>query len=271
MSLQMYLWQFFLCLSKRKQLVMKSPNGDMKPSVRRLRGYAFDPSLSLNNDTSFFNEIIYKIPWEDNLKPGPSGDYIEIIDFDPTIPNGSKDYGKFYKPVDLNDPFILAQDGFKPSDSNPQFHQQMVYAVAMKTIKNFEKALGRKIIWRERSNYFKKKEDGSGYKRASISECYVEKIRIYPHALREPNAYYSPMKRALLFGYFRSTPSHKDIHMPNSWVFTCLSHDIIAHEITHAILDGLNKYYKYPLKNPTHYLHIILMTYNQAFYIYYLL
>jgi hypothetical protein len=29
-----------------------------------------------------------------------------------------------------------------PSESNPQFHQQMVYAVAMTTIQNFEKALG---------------------------------------------------------------------------------------------------------------------------------
>ena len=33
--------------------------------------------------------------------------------------------------------------GSTPSEGNPQFHQQMVYAVAMTTIHNFERALGR--------------------------------------------------------------------------------------------------------------------------------
>lgn len=204
-----------------------------KPLKRKLRGYAFDPSLSLKIETSDFNEVTYRVPWEEDLTPGPKGEYLEIIDFDPTIKNSEGEYGVFYKGVDLNDPYILAEDGLTPSDSNPQFHQQMVYAVAMKTIKNFEKALGRKIIWREKAW-------------GSIRESYVERLRIYPHALREPNAFYSPAKRALLFGYFRSSPSEKQLHMPNSWVFTCLSHDIIAHEVTHAILDGLNVYYNEP-------------------------
>ena len=31
---------------------------------------------------------------------------------------------------------------------------------------------------------------------------FVRRLRIYPHALREANAYYSPQKKALLFGYF---------------------------------------------------------------------
>ena len=30
----------------------------------------------------------------------------------------------------------------------------------------------------------------------------MQRLRIYPHALREANAYYSPEKKALLFGYF---------------------------------------------------------------------
>ena len=30
----------------------------------------------------------------------------------------------------------------------------------------------------------------------------MQRLRIYPHALREANAYYSPAKKALLFGYF---------------------------------------------------------------------
>src|SRR5689334_211668 len=103
-----------------------------KPPYRKLRGYAFDPSFSLKIDLAGINNITYKIPWEDaakndeakGLRPGPSGEYIEVIDYDPTVQ-------KWYSPVDLNDPYILAQDGLDPSGANPQFHQQMVYAVAM--------------------------------------------------------------------------------------------------------------------------------------------
>lgn len=198
-----------------------------KPPFRKLRGYAFDPSLSLKIDTADINNIVYKVPWE-TLEPGPVGEYVEVIDFDPTV-------GKFYRAVDLDDDYILAQDGLDPSESDPQFHQQMVYAVAMTTIKNFEKALGRKILWESRRGLSVEVEDE-----------YVQRVRIYPHAMREANAYYSPVKKSLLFGYFASTPADETLHMPNSVVFTALSHDIIAHEITHAILDGVHNYYNEP-------------------------
>lgn len=210
-----------------------------KPPYRKLRGYAFDPSLSQKAETADINSIVYRIPWEELKEsansingnsdgPGPIGEYVEVIDYDPTI-------DKFYTPVDLNEGYILAQDGLTPSESNPQFHQQMVYAVAMETIKNFEKALGRKIIWSARKLVNKKKY-----------QEYVKRLRIYPHALREANAYYSPQKKALLFGYFSSTPSDITLQMPGSLVFTCLSHDIIAHETTHAILDGMHPKYNNP-------------------------
>lgn len=192
-----------------------------KPPFRKLRGYAFDPSLSLKIDTAFINNIIYKVLWEEKLEPGPVGEYIEVVDYDPTTQ-------KTYQPVNLNDHYLLAQDGLEPSENNPQFHQQMVYAVIMTTIKNFETALGRKIIWSSR-----RVADNTIY------EEYVQRLRIYPHAMRDANAYYSPQKKALLFGYFESTPASSTQHMPNSFVFTCLSHDIIAHEVTHAILDGI--------------------------------
>lgn len=212
-----------------------------KPAYRKLKGYAFDPSLSLLIETVDINKIVYKVPWEEPkedpldpdskripLKPGPVGEYIEVIDFDPTIK-------KFYAPVDLNDPYLLANDGLDPSESNPMFHQQMVYAVSMTTIKNFEKALGRKILWAPRLL-----DDTNKY------EDYVPRLRIYPHAFRDANAYYSPLKKALLFGYFASTPLNSATVMPGSLVFTCLSHDIIAHEMTHAILDGLHRNYIRP-------------------------
>ncbi|HEX8495433.1 MAG TPA: hypothetical protein VF658_21660 [Pyrinomonadaceae bacterium] len=200
-----------------------------KPVYRKLRGYAFDPSLSMHLDTAVINEITYKVAWEDEfeqdgegLKPGPVGKYLEVVDYDPAS-------GCFYEPVNLNDSYILAQDGLPPSEGNPQFHQQMVYAVAMTTIRNFERALGRPALWASRL----RTDGGMRYE-------FVERLRIYPHALREANAYYSPEKKALLFGYFPASYDSPDRYLPGGIVFSCLSHDIIAHETTHALLDGMH-------------------------------
>lgn len=216
-----------------------------KPPFRKLRGYAFDPSLSLKIDTASINNIVYKVEWED-LESSPvnkenvipTGEYLEIIDYDPAS-------GVFYEPVDLNDRFVLAQDGLDPSVGNPQFHQQMVYAVLMTTIKNFEAALGRKIQWSERL-YMKGKK---------VESCFVPRLRVYPHALRQANAYYHPLKKALLFGYFPAHLSRPELQMPSSNVFTCLSHDIIAHEATHAIVDGLHRRYVEPTNPDTRAFH----------------
>jgi len=202
----------------------------LKPVHRRLRGYAFDPSLSIRLETALVNQTTYKVMWEDppgngseGLAPGPVGEYLEVVDYDPAS-------DCFYEPVNLNDPDILAQDGLPPSEGNPQFHQQMVYAVAMTTIRNFEKALGRRALWASRD-----------LRGATPAEAFVQRLRVYPHALREANAYYSPEKRALLFGYFPASSDRPERYLPGGIVFTCLSHDIIAHEITHALLDGMHR------------------------------
>lgn len=36
-----------------------------RPVYRNLRGYAFDPSLSIATDTADINNVVYKIRWED--------------------------------------------------------------------------------------------------------------------------------------------------------------------------------------------------------------
>lgn len=197
-------------------------NNDIAPTpiFRRLRGYSFDPSLSVQLETAVVNESVFKIRWEEKLQMGPVGEYLEVVDVDPAS-------NSFYAPVDLNHPYILAQDGLLPSESDPQFHQQMVYAVAMTTIQNFEKALGRKALW----SSFRGGREGD----------FLQHLRIYPHALRQANAYYSPVKKALLFGYFPASSNAPGDHFPNGIVFTCLSHDIVAHETTHALLDGMHR------------------------------
>lgn len=210
----------------------------VKPAIRKLKGYAFDPSLSIKLDTAQVNRVTYMIAWEDLEKAEvnsnitlPIGEYIEIFDVDPATG------GKWYEPVDLDNRFLLAQDGLEPSVSNPQFHQQMVYAVIMTTIKNFEYALGRKIQWAER--FVPKLGNTSEIDHSE----FVKRIRVYPHAFRQANAYYNPLKKSILFGYFPAQPARPDLHIPGGIIFTCLSHDIIAHETTHAILDGLKKRY----------------------------
>ncbi len=200
------------------------PSQPSQPTHRLLRGYAFDPSLATNLETALVSEVTYRVPWE-RLHPGPIGEYVEVVDFDPAS-------GCFYAPVYLDHPDVLAQNGLAPSEGNPQFHQQMVYAAAMRTIDHFERALGRRAFWADRFE-----------KGLAAADQYVPRLRIYPHALRMANAYYSRNKGALLFGYFPATEDRSSGEFPGGMVFTCLSHDVIAHETTHALLDGFHQHF----------------------------
>jgi hypothetical protein len=101
----------------------------------------------------------------------------------------------------------------------------------MRTIRNFERALGRLALW---SPHRKQVRD-------RWVEAYVPRLRIHPHALREANAYYSPTKKALLFGYFPAAVGADGAGAAPLTVFTCLSQDIVAHETTHALLDGIHR------------------------------
>ncbi|HEU5317976.1 MAG TPA: S8 family serine peptidase [Chloroflexota bacterium] len=245
--------------------------GPAPPAFRPLRAYAFDPSLETRLETAHITQVTIPTRWE-RLAPGPVGEYLEVVDVDPAT-------GCVYAPVDLNHPHVLAQDGLAPSEGSPQFHQQMVYAVAMNTIHRFEVALGRPIFWAPLRPWLKVRPEEERYftpealalmererqeERAKLAAAeprtkadeewrgredrYVRRLRVYPHALREPNAYYSPTKRALLFGYFPAS-SDDPRGLPGGMVFTCLSHDIIAHETTHALLDGMHPFFNEP-SNP---------------------
>lgn len=199
------------------------------PVFRELRVFAFDPSAGIELETAGINEVALRVPWEGDadgrgkLEPGPVGEYLEVIDVDPAS-------GCAYRPVDLDDPSILAQSGLTPAEADPQFHQQMVYAVGMRIIRDFEQVLGRVVLWAERPYGYE-----GGKERPAE---FVRRLRVYPHALREANAYYSSARKALLFGYFPApgAPEGSDLT-----IYTCLSHDIIAHEITHALLDGIHR------------------------------
>lgn len=213
-----------------------------KPAIRPLRVYAYDPSLGAKLDTLGINEATLDVRWEDDLGQGPIGEYIEVIDIDPASQC-------CYAPVDLNHPHILTSSGLTPSEANPQFHQQMVYSVAMKTIEYFEKALGRVALWAPREIVMPQEQQVSKASNGADAEPtkkleYVQRLRIYPHALRAKNAYYSPEHKALLFGYFSAPNSAAEGLMQGSVIFTAVSHDVIAHETTHALLDGLHRRFR---------------------------
>jgi len=108
---------------------MTTRNGRSHP--RRLQVFSLDPAADVRLDTAMISRCVLNVGWED-LTAGPIGDYVEVVDYDPASGCG-------YDPVDLDG--LLATDGLSPSTGNPQFHQQMVYAVVMHTIKNFERVL----------------------------------------------------------------------------------------------------------------------------------
>jgi len=184
---------------------------------RPLKAYAFDPTQG----RTLGNYMNINVDYED-LKPGPVGKLLMVIDYD-----ASNDC--YYAPVDLDDRSVLLGGGLDPSETNPQFHQQMVYAVASETIRRFEFALGRRIEWR--------------FKTGAKDDPHRKLLRIFPHGMQDTNAFYSRELRALVFGYFSASGDQLGSNLPGQTVFTCLSHDIIAHETTHALIDGLRQHF----------------------------
>jgi hypothetical protein len=195
------------------------------PATRPLSVYAFDPSLG----RFVGNYMTASVRYEE-LKPGPIGERFAVIDYD-----GSNK--TFYKPIDLNDPKLLLGGGLEPSQSDPRFHQQMVYAVANETLQRFEYALGRRIGFR-----FKKRSEDALPVPRGAARC----LNLFPHAMCQANAFYSPEVHGILFGYFRADRTQPGHSLPGQTIFTCLSHDIIAHETTHAIVDGIRGFFTEP-------------------------
>src|ERR1700746_2296926 len=56
---------------------------ELPPPKRRLRVYALDPSIAKSLESVSINETTLSIPWEENLEPGPVGEYLEVVDVDP--------------------------------------------------------------------------------------------------------------------------------------------------------------------------------------------
>ena len=158
----------------------------------------------------------------EQLSAGPRGYRVQVVDYDASsnrwfVPLKSSVYGPIHAP---RDPYAAAAAAgsrkIKKLLDDPRFHAQNVYAIAMRTLAQFERALGRRVSW-----------SFGGHQ-----------IKAAPHAFAEANAFYAPGNEALLFGYFDDGNGRR--------IFNCLSHDIVAHETTHALVDGLRPRYMEP-------------------------
>lgn len=188
-----------------------------QPLYRPLRIYTSDPSASQLEGAITLVKVSYE-----QLEPGPSG---RLFDVDCRDAGTGQDYVR----ADLDSPYTLLGDGYQASPSDPRFHQQMVYAVCCNVYAAFRVALGRDVTW--------------GFKRA----CDAGRLRLRPHAFRGINACYDKEEGALCFGYEQMPDPVKDGRgLAGEYVFSCLSHDVIAHELTHAILDGLRSNFSIP-------------------------
>jgi len=91
----------------------------------------------------------------------------------------------------------------------PGLWQHFTIPAEALTEATFEEGLGRRVPWAFRGH----------------------QLYLIPRAFPELNAYYSPEDGAIFFGYL---PLDGGAELQ-----TCLSHDVVGHETTHAVLDGL--------------------------------
>ncbi len=185
-----------------------------RPTTRTMTILAQDPEVRFGDGGPLaFAQV--EVPAE-VLSHGPTGYRVRVVDYDASSQCMYKDEVAGRNEYDdLTDPFAQGEsesdaDYEKRLLGNPNFHAQNVYAIVMRTLARFEKALGRRVAWSFRDGH---------------------QLHVAPHAFAVANAFYSETDKALFFGYF---PGRE-----NKRIFTCLSHDVVAHETTHALLDGL--------------------------------
>jgi hypothetical protein len=117
----------------------------------------------------------------------------------------------------------------------------MVYAVCSTTYAAFRHALGRDLAWG-----FTRRADGN------------ERLIIRPAVDDLRNAFYDRDSGELRFGQYTADAKVFGLNLPRGRVSTCLSHDVVVHETTHALLDGLRSHFSTPTNSD-------VMAFHEAF------
>ena len=193
------------------------------PSSRKLRIYTQDPATP--RASTAVTELA--VPYEP-LGPGPSGSVVVVHDVNDTTK-------ETYQPVKLDDLELVLTGGLKPSTTDPRFAQQMTYALTTVTYHRFRHALGRDPQF-----------SFPPHKRLDNATEKTVRLHVHPHAFEEDNAYYDPDMGAIRFGYTRANRKAQRLNQPGAIVFTSLSHDVVVHEMTHALLDGMRAQFMLP-------------------------
>ncbi|MFC2142132.1 hypothetical protein ACFLR7_04275 [Acidobacteriota bacterium] len=169
-----------------------------------------DPMVAGFNKRLGLQEM--SVRWEAGLFDGPTSSRLAVVDY-------NSELDKVFSPVVWNKEkwcFVSAEGQLLDKDKKDdfQFHQVNVWTTVMKVIEFYEEpdALGRCVPWAFNGN----------------------RLIIIPHAGYDRNACYDRRSKSLQFYYYGSQ---------GKTVYTCLSHDIIAHETGHAILDGIRPHY----------------------------
>ena len=189
----------------------------LTPLVRtvKMRVVAQDPSVR-TADGAILTAAV-DVPAEE-LAPGPRGYRVHVVDYDAS----ARVLYPPLEPAKAQDAWIRDPEAAVPESvllEDPRFHARNVYALVMRTLARFEYALGRHVSW--------------GFTSPG------HQIKVAPHAFSDANAFYSRRDEAILFGYFPARSGKRN-------VFTCLSQDIVVHETTHALLDGLRNRFLEP-------------------------
>lgn len=195
------------------------------PLSRPLRIYALDPSVSDRSG----GVATVEVPYE-KLSPGPVGSLFEI-----NWENAPEDLATV-EALNLDDPYLLLSSGLSPTPAKGQFHLQMAYAVCSVTYAAFSRALGREIAWAAESPFPEPPGSSVVRPRRLLVRAFVE----------GRNAGYSRETGDLSFGWFRAEGGRAGFTLENGVVSTALSHDVIAHETAHALLDGLRSSFMNP-------------------------
>lgn len=180
------------------------------PANRRMTVIAQDPNVRRADGSILMATI--EVPAED-LVPGPIGYRVHVVDFDANS-------GRYHGAHALPESYEAEPDAWRAGDKrlvdDYRFHAQNAYALVMKTLARFEFALGRRVGW----------------------SFGVHQLKVAPHGVMDANAFYSRREEGLVLGYFPGAGGRN--------VYTCLSHDVIVHETTHALVDALRERYLDP-------------------------
>jgi hypothetical protein len=146
-----------------------------------------------------------------SVASGPTGPHAVVVDY-------NADLDVRFAPAKLAKSRVfqgLARRSPEALLADFRFHQVNVWAIVERTLQQIEDPylLGRAIPWASQ----------------------LGRLILLPHAGYQPNAFYDRGTGALHFCYFEGPHGAP--------VYTCLSHDVVAHELGHAVLDGLKPFY----------------------------